>query len=395
MFWRRWFGGKQRAAGSAADGSAPAAAEHHAVVEATARMARDPAARAAVARHGLEIVSLTWEDTARDKDSALGPNISDMTIQVRSTDGDGRSCLTCMPVIRHPNFADRTTDLPLGELFVLVGNERGQPLRRVALRDYLGDLRAYLGAPQSWAGPPRSLLAARDTHVLVSAQACFLPVPRAGLAEFNPVLFNYQSRAGSPAVLTVLATREGASTTVIDNQRDGFAEGDARGQRLFFNNAGERASLTGQRVGEFVAAQRPGQDVAQALAQAQAQGLSVVLLIQVPLKHEPLPMRAETTGAGLMCMSLDEGSPGDVEDAVIGHGEVEGPFTEIDGLEIERDEDFPIRVTVQFYKATSDGVLSDADAAAMAAQIERVYAVSGVVGSLVVEGATGRPTERA
>jgi hypothetical protein len=47
----------------------------------------------------------------------------------------------------------------------------------------------------------------------------------------------------------------------------------------------------------------------------------------------------------------------DVEEAVIGHGKVEGPFTEIDGLEIERDERYPIRVTVQFYKATSNGAV--------------------------------------
>ena len=47
-----------------------------------------------------------------------------------------------------------------------------------------------------------SLLAPRDTHALVSAQAAFLPVPRGGDAEFNPVLFNYQSVPGDPAVLT-------------------------------------------------------------------------------------------------------------------------------------------------------------------------------------------------
>ena len=42
------------------------------------------------------------------------------------------------------------------------------------------------------------------------AQACFLPVPKNGLAEFNPVLFNYQSRPGDPGVLAILVTREGS-----------------------------------------------------------------------------------------------------------------------------------------------------------------------------------------
>jgi hypothetical protein len=47
----------------------------------------------------------------------------------------------------------------------------------------------------------------------------------------------------------------------------------------------------------------------------------------------------------------------DVEESVIGRGKVEGPFTEIDGLEIERDERYPVRVTVQFFKATSNGAV--------------------------------------
>ena len=57
----------------------------------------------------------------------------------------------------------------------------------------------------------------------------------------------------------------------------------------------------------------------------------------------------------LYCAAFEAVS--DVEEAVIGHGEVEGPFTEIDGLEIKRDDKYPIRVTVQFYKATSNGVV--------------------------------------
>jgi hypothetical protein len=85
----------------------------------------------------------------------------------------------------------------------------------------------------------------------------------------------------------------------------------------------------------------------------------------------------------------------DVEEAVIGHGKVEGPFTEIDGLEIERDDRFPVRVTVQFYKATSNDVVSDKDLAEIAEQINRVYKEADYVGSLVVQGDMGRPTEDA
>ena len=83
----------------------------------------------------------------------------------------------------------------------------------------------------------------------------------------------------------------------------------------------------------------------------------------------------------------------DVESAVIGHGLVEGPFTEINNLPIERDERFPIRVTVQFYQATSNGVVSAADMEIITAQLKRVYEDADYVGSLVIDGPSQRSTE--
>jgi hypothetical protein len=52
-------------------------------------------------------------------------------------------------------------------------------------------------------------------------------------------------------------------------------------------------------------------------------------------------------------------------------------------------------VTVQFYKATSNGVVSEDDMAQITRQVERVYKDADYVGSLVTEGETGRPTEHA
>ena len=368
------------------------------VIQKTTGMVRDRAVQRLAQRHGLHVLDVTWEDTARFDFSAVGPNISDMTIQVQhQTPGREGYELACMPVIRYPNFSDVSGDISPDDFFLLVGNKQDQPLEKITLRQLLGNLRAYLHDPQSWKGDRKSLLAGdRDSHVLVSAQACFLPIPRDGIAEFNPVLFNYQSRAGDPAVLTILATREGTSITVIDNVRDGFDAGRTWGQRLFFNQNGERASLTGQRKSDFLA-ERQGQQKTEEAAEEQAdrEGLNMVLLIQVPLKQkEPITHRTLAefddvdTGIVYCCYA-----PSDVEEAVIGHGKVEGPFTEIDGLEIERDDRYPIRVTVQFYKATSNGVVSKQDMADIAAQINRVYQQADYVGSLVVEGRTDRPTQ--
>jgi hypothetical protein len=363
----------------------------------TAAMAHNPKAQALARRFGLHILDLTWEDTGRYKNSAVGPNISDMTIQVAAMDPHTEALtVTCMPVIRYPNFQDKTCDLDPRDFTLLVGNHRGTQLKRISLYDFLMNPTAYLTRPDSWKGRNRSLLAPRDSRVLVSAQACFLPIPRHGKATFNPVLFNYQSVSGDPAVLAILATREGTSVTVIDNKRDAFATGAVWGQRLFHNHNGQRASLTGERESDF------GRDRPIPLGKGERvrneieNGLNMVLLIQVPLKQKN-PMRFNALPASPAAEGIElrkaYRAHSDVENAVIGHGDLEGPFTEIDNLAIERDPRYPVRVTVQFYKATSNGVVSMEDMRAIKAQIDRVYERSDYVGSLVTEGETGRVTE--
>ncbi len=202
--------------------------DYAAVIEKTTAMVQDEAVQRLAQKHGLHVLDVTWEDRARFDFSAIGPNISDMTIQVQHKIPDSDQYeLSCMPVIRYPNFTDLSGDISPDEFFLLVGNQKDQPLEKITLRELLRNLRAYLHDPGSWKGTRNSLLVDdRDSHVLVSAQACFLPIPKEGVAEFNPVLFNYQSRAGDPAVLTILATREGTSVTVIDNTRDEFEAGD-------------------------------------------------------------------------------------------------------------------------------------------------------------------------
>lgn len=375
----------------------PTVATEDPLVEAvrqTVEMVSDNAAKRLAGNHGLNIVNVTWEDTGRYKNSSVGPNISDMTLQVQLRDPDTDSLsLHCLPVIRHPNFSDKTADLSPEEFHLLVGNESGEELKRVSLREYLLAPRNFMSAPESWPGDVDTLFhEVRDEHVLVSAQACFLPIPKGGEVEFNPVLFTYQSVSDDPAVLTILATPQGTSMTIIDNKRDAFAAGSTWGQRLFFNKMGERASLTGKRWSDH---QESGSDSSESTVQAvRESGLNMVLLIQVPLKQKNPPRPgavayfSESAGGEVKTRAVSN-----VENAVLGHGEVEGPFTEIDGVKIVRDERFPVRVTVQFYKATDNGVVSEQDMEEIAAQLERVYAESDYVGSLVTGGDTGRPTE--
>ncbi|MCC6404571.1 MAG: hypothetical protein IT207_11235 [Fimbriimonadaceae bacterium] len=365
------------------------------VVRRCADMVSASDAQRYVQRSGLNLMNLTWEDTGRYKGSSVGPNISDMTIQVRVA--GGRSPRTyLMPVIRHPNFSDLTGDVDPRSLGILVGNEHGEPLKRVSLTAFLADPGRYMSDPASWKGRPRSLLAERDSKVLVSAQACFLPVPGGEKAEFNPVLFNYQSQPGDPAVLTILATREGTSMTVIDNQRDTVDTGWNWGQRLFFNDDGKRASLTGERLSDYKA--RGGDPIREGGVAVPEAQLNMVMLIQVPLKqrstfrYSAATPAAEAADAASAKMKGGAGGRAN-ENAVIGHGEWEGPFVEMAGNEIERDPRFPIRVTVQFYKATETGQVSPGEVAQIKKDIDLVYASASAVGSLVTGGRTGRVTE--
>ncbi len=378
---------------------------YHKVVHKVVGMTSDPGLRRAVDARRMSLVNVMWEDTGRSVGSALGPNITDLTLQVRYRQpGSPHETTALMPVIRFPNFSDRTGDVPADKFFVRVGNHRDKTrLRTVPLTDVLGNLRSYAARPGSIEGSG-NLLASRDSHFLVSAQAVFLPIPKTGKAEFNPVVFNYQSAPGSPAVLTILVTRQGTSMTVIENRpEDSNINGS--GQELYFNNDGNRAAFTAERLSHVKQriASQGGPKTADDQSALQ-KGADVLFLIQVPLKHKN---RGYLGGLDMEDMAMAEAAPApmavaksarraegsDVEQAVLGHGRNRGPFSEGNGLKLERDSRFPIRITVQFYKATSNGIADDKDLDAIARSIGAVYEHADFVGSLVMPpGDRLRPT---
>lgn len=381
-------------------------ADYDRVVSRVADMVNDSDLQRRVGARGLALQNVNWEDTGRAEGSSLGPNISDLTLQVRRRTNEGELVSSLMPVIRFPNFSDRTGDIKSDMFFVRVGNERhGSELRSISLRSFLKNIREYASVPSSIAGSG-DLLADRDSHFLVSAQAVFLPIPKAGKATFNPVLFNYQSAPESPAVLSILVTRQGTSVKVIENRSEDASQAVGMGQELYFNDAGARASFTAERKSDVerrITAQGGPKSVDDRTALAR--GADVLFMIQVPLKHKnvgmlggELPMAAPPAQAAMSeSAAEDEGvasmEESDVEQAVLGHGAALGPFAEGWGGELVRDEAFPVRVTVQFYKATSNGVVDEKDLDAIASALGNVYEHADFVGSLVVpEGDAARPT---
>lgn len=97
------------------------------VIDQTVQMVTNPKAQRLAQRFGLNILNVTWEDTGRYKNSSVGPNISDMTIQVQHRDPKTRSNrLHLMPVIRHPNFSDKTADVRLDRFSSKSAMRKGQ-----------------------------------------------------------------------------------------------------------------------------------------------------------------------------------------------------------------------------------------------------------------------------
>jgi hypothetical protein len=370
------------------------------VVRRVTGMVEESATQQEVTRRGLHLMNLSWEDTGRAQNSSVGPNISDLTLQVRYTEqGENKAAL--LPVIRFPNFSDRTGDVRADKFFLRVGNhQNGGQLETVALRDVLKNIKAYLSDPDSVLGSG-NLAATRDSHYLVSAQAVFLPIPTQGKAEFTPVLFNYQSYPESPAVLTLLVSRQGTSITIIENRQNEASPVASWGQELYFNQSGERAPFSAERrtdVQARIDAQGGPKDEDD--RSALAQGADALFIIQVPLRQAARrrPVMSSDAALGGAPMAPSAAAPSkrssDVEQAVLGHGQVEGKFEEGRRQRLQRDERFPVRITVQFYKATSNGVVSPADLDSIATGIGSVYEHADFVGSLVVpEGDRHRPTE--
>jgi hypothetical protein len=356
-------------------------------------------------RLGLDVINVTWEDTGRNVGSSVGPNISDLTLQVREPLGRGNVQTHLLPVIRYPNFSDTTADVKLDDLWIRLGNQhKRSTLTSVPLREVLSNIRSYVSLPSEVLGA-NDLTARRDSHALVSAQHVFLPLPREGKAEFTPVIYNYQSSRANPAVLVLLATREGTSMTVVENW-SGDQSYQQWGQQLYFNDHGQQTTFTGERrsaVKKRVESGRAKKSDAGALDA----GADMVMIIQVPLVHtdawtggyedgavaESAAPAAAAPAAPSDSAKASRSRASDVEVAVIGHGERLGPVREFNGNRLERDDRFPIRVTVQFYRATSNGVVSEADLREVKATIDQVYRNGDYVGSLVVpQNDRPRPT---
>jgi hypothetical protein len=330
-----------------------------------------------VESNGMKIMNVAWEDTGRTKNSCFGPNISDMTLSV-----DGEN----MPIIRKPNFADLTSDQDI-EHFSLVINDK-----IVSLKEYLQNIGQYTKNDKL-----KSMYLERDNKILTSAQACILPLTT-GSVEFNIKLYNYQSYK-EPAVLIIVSSSEGTSTQIVKG----------KDCTLYFDKNGQNANFIAERLSDDRKKRNVSVEGAMTHEEKQRNAL---LIFQIPLKIKRTRKHYNYLGNSEFlefdcsenCLesfsSTKEknikfrGSIG-LEDAVISTSNGFGKFIGTNNLALERDSEFPIRCTIQYYKVSDTDEIKEEVIKNIATQINKQYDLNldTEKGSLVMENNKGRLTE--
>ena len=231
-------------------------------------------------------------DCARNKGSAWGPCISDMTLRVNQS---------CMPVIRQPNFTDKTWDVKMKDIPIVIGNhssDEKEELQTISLSDYLEHFSDFMtndhfrNQKQDALSNGLSMLGLKkqgvnllskkesgDSHVIMSSQACFLPIIKGEETKFNVALYNYQSQAKNPALLVIVSTAKGASAQIIEG----------REQYLLFNHNGKKADFVGERVSD-VRRKKGQKNVNDKKLSKQEKQDNVIVIVQVPLKQKKKPL---------------------------------------------------------------------------------------------------------
>lgn len=323
--------------------------------------------------YGLNLTTVSWEDTARSKNSCWGPNISDMTLR-----SNGKDC----KVIRRPNFADVSVDHPLTNFNVTVENENNTELRRIGLREYLNTLK---------------ITTTTDEQILCSTQACILEGD-SGDIPFNVRLYNYQTTQEHPAVLVIISTNQGTSAQVLD----------AKTTDILFNKNGRAHDFIAERLKEERI--RLGKSLEQPMS-ADEKERNVVFIYQVPLK---VPRRTRALAETLCFDSFEVEDQGYMmtnqaysatlercattkkgfDNAMLKvSSNDKGEFKGTQNKTLVRDESYPIRCTLQYYWITDTmDKMTEPLVKTMSEQLEKFYQNSANKSSLVM-GLTDRPTE--
>lgn len=343
--------------------------------------------QAIATKHGLAIQTVAWEDTGRSKGSCWGPNISDVTLVTSDVN---------MPIIRCPNFSDRTADIKIDNFKLTIGNEVETTTSRVALKEFLQNVGKYTGNTSAQDLYDEK----RDSVILTSAQFCVLPQD----SKFAVRIFNYQSSTDNPAVLVILASQAGTSCQVVSGKNP----------ILYFNKGNKAFDFHAKRLSKD--REEKGKALEGAM-DADERERNALMIFQVPLKIVRLRMPyaesfvgyAESFGGDEECYeSMSYAMPCSfqsmgpkkesrkykgIEDSVLSLGDEKGAYVGTKGsngewLKLERDTDFPIRCTLQMYQVTDSPDIPEEVFRIMSDKINTIYRSAEASGSLVFSDVT-------
>jgi hypothetical protein len=374
---------------------------------------RNPTIRSQAEHLGLAVQSVSWEDNARYNQSSVGPCISDMTLAIPKSrekrDATDLYNWNPLPMIRYPNFADKTADVPINNFQITVGNETDEgSLKRIPLKEYLQNIGQYVKTTDGV--PTKSLYCLeKDENILTSAQFCLLPLA-SGTTEFNVRIYNYQNRSDDPAVLVLVCSQKGTSAQTLANNSTS----------LFFNTAGKAANYVAERMKDE--RKRLGKAIEGKMSTDEAER-NVLMIFQIPLKQKLRQHFVSSYGNGVKSLSsvtivpqceimeccsesLSSFTPKSrsfttasvftstresisrgLDRAMLSISKTHSTFEGIKNNILERDTRFPIRCTFQYYGCTDSQNINNEMWTEIKTDIDKIYNrnVSVATGSLVTE----------
>jgi hypothetical protein len=248
-----------------------------------------------------------------------------------------------------------------------------------------------------------------DEKLLCSTQACVLNDTSTEVS-FNVRLFNYQTTTDNPAVLVIISTNEGTSAQILD----------AKTTDILFNKNGRRFDFVAERLKEERMRLKKKTDEPMTSDEKER---NVIFVYQIPLvipKREPRYEFMSFGGYPVTLESCQMDSFGDLDfleeqsEVVFLSNSTEkkrkskgfdnamlrvsqndkGEFLGLRGKTLQRDQNYPIRCTLQYYWLNdSDNTNMSEDLIEMlSSQLNKFYDNSENKSSLVT-GNTDRPTE--
>ncbi len=320
-----------------------------------------------LAEKAFHPVKISWEDIGRYENSVWGDRISDVGIWVRKDEDDPQSAQLALSVRRDSNFRDKVLVVPADQ--IKVHTKQGDRTVETNLPERLKQL--GLASPE------------RDRNVIVSNQFAIVPVPAKGMTSASDR--NHPPRSAFNFSIYPYGSTNFVITDVIEGSSNAIV-GPGQHQMLYANVNGQKAPFTASRAEDR-------QDLMKLEADLKAKGMDVDVqryyLIQIPLKRDANielsnmgtpPMQHFNTMQDFAVGGAQTGAPAPtaaMEDAMykqsaapakrgpgltkvaIGHGEVEGRYSEGGGYRGQRADE-PIRVTVVYF-VTPIGEVSEAD----------------------------------